>query len=148
MFKYYQDILKQMEKDMQRIDPLHNFFEVQDRLWEPLVDVHETAEALIVKVEIAGVSPHNMQITLDSDDNLIIRGVRLEEDQECSRRKRCHQLEIYFGPFQRVIRISDKVRIDRDGIQAQYRDGFLTVTLPKITRPEPASTEIRVDFTE
>jgi len=148
MFRYYQDILRQMEKELQRSDLLRGFFEHQDRFWEPPVDVHETVEELIVKVEIAGVKPENLQITLDGNGDLVIRGVRVEEDAECSRRKRCHQLEIYFGPFQRTIQISEHIRLDRDRITASYRDGFLTITLPKMAPPEPASTEIEVSFIE
>jgi len=48
-----------------------------------------------------------------------------------SSRRRCHQLEIYYGPFERSINLPEDVAIDRERLSADYRSGFLVVQLPK-----------------
>jgi len=97
----------------------------QDR-WQPPADVYETEKAIVVRLELAGVSPSQVQVSVDGDV-LRIRGrreTRVEADAQ-----RLHQMEIAFGAFERVIRIG--IPFDRDRVAAQLEDGFLRVTLPK-----------------
>lgn len=132
------DLLRQMENEMQRIadEALRGFFAevpAPNRFWQPRVDMHETPESVIVKVEIAGVDPDRLNVSLSADDRVLtIAGERTEEPRERLDRIRCYQLEIYFGPFEREIVLPGDVRIDRDAIRASYKDGFLLVTLPKL----------------
>jgi HSP20 family protein len=94
--------------------------------WQPAADVYETEKAIVVRLELAGVSPADVQVAVDGDV-LRIRGrreTRVEADAQ-----RLHQMEIAFGPFERAIRIG--IPFDRDHVAAQIEDGFLRVTLPK-----------------
>ena len=82
-----------------------------------------------------------LSVSISNDDRfLTISGERYEEDEERESRIRCYQLEIYFGPFERQIYLPNNVRINRDGIVANYRDGFLIITLPK---REGVTSELR-----
>jgi HSP20 family protein len=138
-FREYRDIdlLRQMENEMQRIadETLRGFLTdvpTPNRFWQPRVDVHESPEAIMVKVEIAGVNPDDLSVSLSADDRILsISGERVEEDSERVDRIRCYQLEIYFGQFERHIVLPGDVRINRDKITANYKEGFLVVTLPK-----------------
>jgi len=132
------DIFLQLETNMRR--------GAEDAMravrFRPCADVYETKAALIVKMELAGVRPERLNITLSADDRLlVISGERGELESERQERIRCYQLEVYFGSFERQVALPSSLRIDRDNIKAHYRDGFLVVTLPK--RPD-APPEKRV----
>lgn len=94
--------------------------------WQPPADVYETEKAIIVRLELAGVSPSDVQVSVDGDV-LRIRG-RREPSVEADA-QRLHQMEISFGPFERALRIG--IPFDRGRVSAQIEDGFLRVTLPK-----------------
>jgi len=113
--------------------PPHDpFSEFSDRLggsrWRPSVDVFETEKAILVRLELAGVRIGELSVTVDGD-LLRISGVRRAARAEGV--QRLHQMEIAFGPFERVLRI--EVPFERDGVSARLEDGFLTVELPKQT---------------
>jgi hypothetical protein len=60
-------------------------------------------------------------------------------------RRGCHQLEIYFGPFERTFPIPPDVEIDRDAISATLKDGFLTIHLPRRVRQPQVSRSIPIE---
>jgi HSP20 family protein len=55
---------------------------------------------------------------------------------------RYYQLEVYYGPFERTIPIPPEIKIDREMLQAKYRDGFLIITLPKRIETETLNVPI------
>lgn len=100
--------------------------------FQPRVDLYETDQALIIKMELAGVRPERIEVTLAADDSLLtIRGDRVEEMYRHPDRLKCYQLEIYYGDFERAIPLPTHLSLDRDGISANYKDGFLVISLPK-----------------
>ena len=104
------------------------------RFWEPRVDVIEEEHRLLLKAEIAGVRGDEIHLLyLPERHALLIRGSRPEDDFSDGNRRGVHQLEIYYGEFQREVRLPD-VSIDAKGIRAQYRNGFLLVMIPKLDR--------------
>jgi HSP20 family molecular chaperone IbpA len=92
--------------------------------WRPLTDVFETEDALVIRVEIAGMRESDFSISV-VNRSLIIRGNR----PDIAERRAYHQMEIPFGDFNSEIQIPFPVAVDE--IEAVYRDGFLRVTLPK-----------------
>jgi HSP20 family protein len=73
-----------------------------------------------------------MELTISGDNRFMtLRGVRVETDEDKSSRIRYHQLEIYYGPFERIVPLPADVAVDRDKLVATYKDGFLKVALPK-----------------
>ncbi len=100
--------------------------------FQPCADMYETANALVVRIELPGVRPENLNITLSADDRLLsIAGERAKTRQEPEDRVRYHHLEIFYGAFERDIALPANLRFDRDAIAANYKDGFLVITLPK-----------------
>jgi HSP20 family protein len=90
------------------------------------VDIFETAESVVVRAEIPGVSGENLRVNVDGEI-LRINGIRtIPTDSEV---RRLHQMEIAFGAFEREVRISVPFQSDR--VAAHLEDGFLLVTLPK-----------------
>ena len=136
-FKDYRDLIRQMEREMQQLsdEAFRGLFAVPlggaGRFWMPPVDIHEVDEALIIKMELAGAKANDLNVTLSPDDRILtISGSRSEGHRDRDGRVRCHQLEIYFGPFERAVAIPPTITVDRDKITAKYKDGFLVVTLP------------------
>ena len=137
MYKSYDDMLEELEREMRRVsdDMLLQMFRVSGMagdLWTPRVDVYETMEDVVVKVCAAGLDPDQMELTISADNRfLTLRGVRAERDDDKSARIRYYQLEVYYGPFERIVALPTDVPIDRDALTATYKDGFLKVKLPK-----------------
>lgn len=94
--------------------------------WRPSIDVFETEKAVVVRVELGGVRSQDVKVTVDGDV-LRIQGVRRVPAGEAV--VRLHRLEIAFGRFERTIRIV--IPFERERVNANLEDGFLTVTLPK-----------------
>ncbi len=138
MYKSYDEMLEEMEREMRRVsdDVLLQMFRISSmsgEIWAPRVDIYETAQSVVAKVCVAGLAPDQMELTISSDNKfLTLRGVRVELDDDKADRIRYHQLEVYYGPFERIVPLPAEVAIDRSKLAASYKDGFLKVVLPKV----------------
>jgi len=150
MFKSYDEMLEELEREMRRVsdDMLLQVFRVSGmagELWTPRVDVYETARNVVVKVAAAGLAPDQMELAISSDNKfLTMRGLRVEQDDDKCDRIRYYQLEVYYGPFERIVALPVEVSIDRDKLTATYKDGFLKVVLPK-KQPRAISARIEIE---
>ena len=97
-------------------------------LWRPPTDMYETDEAIVIRVEIAGMREQDFSVALE-DRTLTIRGVRSDPTE----RRAFYQMEIPFGEFSTEVELP--APIVNEGVEAVYRDGFLQITLPK-ARPQ------------
>jgi HSP20 family protein len=97
-----------------------------EQAWKPPVDIYETPEEIVVLAEISGMKKKNITVTMENDV-LKISGTR--PDYSPSAKMKLHQMEIDYGKFQRIVKIS--LPIDTHNIRAQYREGFLQITLSK-----------------
>jgi HSP20 family protein len=107
--------------------------------WSPPANVCESADALHVLVEIAGMSRDGLELSLEPG-RLTLRGARVAP--EATARGCFHQMEISFGEFELNIPLS--VAVDGATAQAWYRDGFLHVALAKMA--EPAACRIMLSI--
>jgi len=117
-------------RDPKPSDPFAELFgEFADRLrgdhWEPDVDISETADAVLVRAELAGVRREDLRVSVDGDV-LRISGIRVIEDSAVVR---LHQMEVASGPFER--RVTIPVEFERERVVAHLSDGLLTVSLVK-----------------
>lgn len=128
-------------------DALRAFLDNQGgltRFWQPAADVHETEGELVIKLELAGATIETLSVTLSGDGrHLTVAGSRGESTAE--ERLVCHQLEIYFGPFERTFEIPDDFRVEREGITATLKNGFLTIRLPERKRVATRSIPISLE---
>jgi HSP20 family protein len=99
---------------------------VVEREWRPLVDVVETKESILLKVEVPGVKQQDINISVE-ENTLTIKGERKQESQvnegDYSRFERT------YGAFQRSVLLPPTV--DADRVKASYKDGVLEIQLPK-----------------
>jgi len=100
--------------------------------WRPPTDVYVTDDAIIIRVEIAGMREGEFIISLENQI-LSIRGTRSDQPE----RRAYHQMEIRFGEFRTDIELHWPV--ENDQIDAEYQDGFLRLVLPKA---KPFNVEI------
>lgn len=95
--------------------------------WRPPADLHETAETILVKLELAGVREEDLTITL-YEDALVVTG-RRDDDLDATAAVCYHEAQIRYGPFRAEIMLPAPVR--REGVEATYANGLLRVRLPK-----------------
>ena len=108
-------------------------------LMMPQMDVRETENEIRLAVEMPGVAPEDVEIQLDDDGVLTIRGEKKIERRD--ERENAHFAERAFGTFQRILRLPFKV--DPGQVQASFDNGVLTVTLPR-PKGQEASRRISV----
>ena len=94
------------------------------RLWCPAADVYRSREGWIVKVDLAGVKPSDVEVIIDGD-LLRISGSR--RDGTCGEGVSHYQLEITYSRFEKMIRFPRS--IEHASIERDYRDGLLIVRL-------------------
>ena len=93
-------------------------------VWQPPTDVYETADDFVVRVEVGGIDPDQVEISL-VERVLTVSGLRLDPAPKVG----YHRMEIFYGPFQ--TRAVLPRRVDSVRISAEYNEGFLTVVVPK-----------------
>ena len=100
--------------------------------WLPAVDVFDTKDAVVLKAELAGMRPDDIQIEVE-DNVLTIKGERRFEEKVDE--DRYYRVERRFGSFQRSLALPQGVKAD--DIQASYEDGILEVRVPKAEEEQP-----------
>lgn len=119
-------------RDVDRL--FENFFEerLPAAMWGngkgflPALDVRETDKALIVEAELPGLKPNEFEVKVE-EGVLSIRAERKEEKDE--KTKTVHRIERHYGVMERKLALPTNVEAEK--VEATYRDGVLTVTLPK-----------------
>ncbi len=106
--------------------------------WAPAVDVAETADKVVVKAEVPGMEPKDIDITL-SGEILSIKGEKKSEREE--KKENYRLVERSYGSFSRSLRLPAAVDVDQ--IEAKYDKGVLTVTCPKKEEVKPKAIEIK-----
>jgi HSP20 family protein len=92
--------------------------------WSPPTDLYETETEYVVTMELAGMRDGSCEVVFDNGV-LTIAGRR----QDTTGRRAYHQMEIHFGRFLTSVRLPGP--IDLDHAQAEYKDGFLVVRMPR-----------------
>jgi len=121
-------LMRRMQEDMDRL--FGSFFGggawPQAMPQMPACDLQETENEIIVKAEVPGVEPEDLEVYCTSD-SLILRGETRRDEQE--ENQGFHRAERRFGRFERTLPLP--AEIDRDKIQANFRNGVLEIRLPK-----------------
>jgi HSP20 family protein len=97
-------------------------------VYEPPTDVYETADAFVVRMEVAGLPAEALEVALDnSASQLTISGNR--PDPAAGSPRKYYTMEIECGEFARTVLLPQPIEVD--SVSASYADGFLEVVLPK-----------------
>ena len=121
--------LEHMRKEMDRIwdrfsQDFSNSSLEQD--WNPPLDLMETGSSLVVEIEVPGINPDNIDISVTADV-LTFTGEKKKQAED--KGKSYHLVERTYGKFSRSIRLPTTVNPDQ--VEALYKDGILKITLGK-----------------
>jgi HSP20 family protein len=105
--------------------------------WSPLIDVYETPEMTVVVAEVPGVDPANVELSI-TGNLLVVRGGKDAPEQL---EPHLQARERRFGSFLRQVMVSNDV--DSDAVQAEAKNGVLTIRLPKRGSAKPRNIPIR-----
>jgi HSP20 family protein len=107
--------------------------------WAPAVDVMETDEEFQIRAELPGVEKKDVKLSVENGV-LLISGHREQEKEE--KGKRYHKIERAYGNFARSFTVPEAV--DAEKVSAEFKNGLLTVRLPKSEKARPKSIEVEV----
>ena len=125
-----------------------------DRMWDdfgmplttrverevPSIDLSETEDTLIIRAEVPGINPEDLEISI-TDNILTIKGEMKQGSKE--ERGDYHRMERRYGYFSRTLRLPCK--IEADDVEATYKKGVLSIVMPKCK--ELSAPEIRIKIT-
>jgi HSP20 family protein len=141
-----------------RWDPFHNLGTLQDQMnrlfadtfrargeesaltaWAPPVDIYETENELVLKADLPDLNEKDLDIRIENN-MLTIQGERKFE--ETVNKDNYLRVERSFGSFTRSFSLPNTV--DTEGIHAEYRNGVLTVQLPKRAEAKPKQVKVKI----
>jgi HSP20 family protein len=119
-------------------------FGLTDQGWagtfRPAIDVSETDDEIVIKAEVPGTEQKDLQVEL-TGDVLTIKGEKREEREK--KDESHHRIERSFGSFTRSFALPCEVK--EEAVEAVYKDGILTLKLPKCETAKKKSIKIKVD---
>lgn len=108
--------------------------------WAPSLDISETKDSLVAKIEVPGMEQKDIQISLH-ENLLTIKGEKRHERDD--KEERYLRVERAYGLFLRSIRLP--VAVDPNKVTAAFKNGLLTVTLPKTSAAEGTTIPIKAE---
>lgn len=108
--------------------------------WSPALDVSETDTQIVVKAEVPGMEPKDIDVSI-TGDTLMIKGEKKEEAEK--KEQNYYRMERRYGSFQRVLSLPASV--DAAKVNASYKNGVLTIFLDKKEESKGRSIQIKVD---
>jgi HSP20 family protein len=113
--------------------------EFSTRAWAPAVDIFETDNSIVLKAELPGVDPKDVEVRVE-DNTLYLKGERKFENE--TKEENYHRIERSYGSFARSFVLPNSM--DAEKVAAEYQDGLLTLTLPKREEAKPKTIKINV----
>lgn len=123
-------------------DTLGNVFgadQLNAKGWTPAVDIYETDHSLVFKAEIPGIDPKDLEVRVE-DGTLYLKGERKYEHEV--KEESYHRVERSYGSFARTFSLPRTINTEE--IKADYKDGLLTLTMPKKEEAKPKTVKINV----
>lgn len=111
---------------------------MMERVWAPAVDMYETRNGVVISAELPGLNEKDIHLSI-TGDLLTIQGER--QRNEDAKDGSHYRRERWFGKFERTLGLP--MSVETGQVKATYRDGVLTVKLPKADEIKPK--EIKID---
>lgn len=113
--------------------------ELTPQAWMPPVDIYETDDSIVLKAELPGINPDDVEVRVE-DNTLYLKGERKFEKE--TQQGNLHRVERSYGTFNRSFALPGSIEADK--VQAKYKDGILTLTMPKREEAKPKTIKINV----
>ena len=107
--------------------------------WAPAIDVAESENEVTVRAEVPGIDPDDLSVTL-TGNQLVLSGEKKEEKED--KGKNFYRMERAYGSFQRSVPLP--VEVEADKVEAKFKKGVLTITLPKTAEAQKQTKQIPV----
>ena len=114
--------------------------EAEETAWMPTVDISETENGYEIRAELPGVSEDDVNVSV-TDNVLTVKGEKRQEEE--TEGKNYHRVERRYGSFQRSFTLPRHIEID--AIKAEFKDGVLTLGIPKAEVAKPTEIPIAVN---
>lgn len=131
----FEDLGKEMNRLFNHFGDTENG---ESRAFAPRIDIAETDTSYEVSLDLPGMNAQDFNIEF-KDGQLWISGERKQANEE--KGKTFHRIERHHGQFRRVITLGTDV--DADKVEATYRDGVLTLHVPKIEAVQPRRISVK-----
>ena len=136
--------LSRLRNEIDRLfgSPLEGFLSPETSMyegWSPSLDLYEDKDKFVIRAELPGMKKEEIEVTA-SGNTLTVSGEKRREEEVKDRDT--YRAERFFGRFQRSITLPTSV--DSTKIQAQYKDGVLTLTVPKSEEAKRKQIEVKV----
>ena len=112
---------------------------MSDGMLRPTLDLGATDQTYTVSVEVPGVDEKDVKVEI-ANDTLTIRGEKKQETEE--KEKNFYRMERSYGSFQRVLSLPEDA--DQEGVAATFKNGVLTVTMPRKAAPQAHVKQIDI----
>ncbi len=112
--------------------------EVSSRRFLPAVDIRETGDVLTLAAELPGLNREDVQITVENNVLTIAGERKFEKD---TKEENYHRIERSYGTFTRSFTLPANVKTEK--VEASFKDGVLTISLPKVDEAKPRKIEIK-----
>jgi len=139
-FDEFTTFRREMDRLWDRFFSERPALDMLEKGWEPTMDITETKSDLIVKAELPGIDPKEIDISL-TGDTLTIKGEKQQEKEE--KEENYYRIERSYGIFSRTIKLPMSVQNDK--IKASYQHGVLKITLPKSEEAKQKQIKIKVE---
>ena len=113
--------------------------EYENAVWTPLTDISEDTDNFKIKLDLPGINKNDVKIAF-SDGQLTISGERKQEKE--TKDSKFHRVERAYGKYYRSFTLPQQIQEDK--IEAEFRDGQLTITIPKAEEAKPKEIEVKV----
>ncbi|MEJ2103215.1 MAG: Hsp20/alpha crystallin family protein [Ignavibacteriaceae bacterium] len=113
--------------------------EYENAVWMPLTDIYEDKDKYTLKLDLPGIKKDDVKISF-VDGRLSISGERNQESEH--KDSKCHRIERSFGKYYRSFNLPENVQSEK--INAEFKDGQLTISVPKAEEAKPKEIEIKV----
>jgi HSP20 family protein len=113
--------------------------ELSTRTWAPPVDIYENGDNLVLKAELPGINADDVEIRVEIN-TLYLKGERKFEKEV--KEQNYHRVERSYGTFTRTFSLPNS--IDADKVTASFKDGVLTLTMPKKEEAKPKTIKVNV----
>jgi HSP20 family protein len=111
--------------------------DVSNRAWMPAVNIRETDGAFFVEAELPGLTKKDIDITLENNLLKLSGERRFEKD---AKEENYHRVERSYGSFLRTFSLPSQV--DPEAVKASFKDGILTIEVPKAEEAKPRKIAI------
>lgn len=112
---------------------------VNGHAWSPAIELKSTDEALTLRVELPGINANDLDVQV-TREAVSISGEYKSETKTEDKEHQVHRSEFRYGSFQRVIPLP--TAIQNDQVKAEFKDGILTLTLPKVEAEKPKVVKV------